>query len=266
MEQIWSNCKLDLLGTKSVIGVANEFKPDENGGDSTKLDLKKLLFLRANAQKAISSLPTDIRYYLIDCIVEQIFVPFSGGAGQINRYSSHPARLLDQFTISRKELIGQSVNKNLLSSIFPAPALIMHSRIQASKTTSTPLDELKGNKLLSEAPAPQDDPENLSPSPSPLPGGYLEPEVNNPSPNHAVAPPEKKNNNTKSIIIAVVVTATVTLTLAGLCFCCFYRYLRNKYHFDDGQRDERPLLSLSLSDFSGMEMLHMLLLIFFFLG
>lgn len=251
MEQIWSNCKLNLLGTKSVIGVVNKFIPDEDDGDSTKLDLTKLLFRMANVRKAISNLPTEIRNYLIDCMMDQIPVPFFGDAGLTNRYSSHPTRLLDQITISRKHLAGQSVSKNLISSIFPAPALIPYRRNQASKTTLTiPLDGLNSNKLQpsSEAPAPVGDPENFSPTP--LPGGYLEPVVNNPSPKHAIAPSDNKSNNTKTIIIAVVVTATVTFTLAALCFCCFYRYLRNKYHFDNGQRDDRPLLSLSLSDFS----------------
>ncbi|KAI0495175.1 hypothetical protein KFK09_025325 [Dendrobium nobile] len=248
MEQIWLNCKLDLLGTKSVMSVVNEY---EDVGASTKLDLKKMRFPRANVHEAISNLPTEIRYYLIDCMMEQILlVPSFGDADPANRYARHPARLLDQNTISRKHLAGQAGNKNLLSTMFPASALIPRRRNQASQTTSAPIDGLNSNNLQpsSEAPSPEDDPDKLSPTP--LPGGYIEPEVNNPSPQHASPPSEQKSKNAKTIIIAVVVTATITLTISALCFCCFYRYLRNKYQFDNGHRDERPLLSLSLSDFS----------------
>lgn len=55
------------------------------------------------------------------------------------------------------------------------------------------------------------------------------------------------NNDThKKIIIAVVVTATVTFLLAALFFCCYIRTCGKRR----GQNDERPLLSLSLSDYS----------------
>ncbi|XP_020592237.1 formin-like protein 5 [Phalaenopsis equestris] len=238
MEQIWSNCKLDLFGTNSIMGVVNEYIADQNAGDSTKFDLKKLPFLRANLQNAIIKLPSDIRYPLIDCLMDQILL------FPRNRYSRRPARLFDQSTLSIKHLAGQSVN-NLFSSVFPAAVLTPLRRNLVSETNLVTLGGLNSNTLQpsSEAPAPENDPENLSPAP--ISGGYLAPEDNNPSPKHAVAPSEQKSNNTKTIIIAVVVTATVTLTLAALCFCCFYRYLRNKYQFDNGQRDERPLLSLS---------------------
>ncbi|KAK1430961.1 hypothetical protein QVD17_14112 [Tagetes erecta] len=55
------------------------------------------------------------------------------------------------------------------------------------------------------------------------------------------------NNDThKKIIIAVVVTATVTFLFAALFFCCYIRTCGKRR----GQNDERPLLSLSLSDYS----------------
>lgn len=55
-----------------------------------------------------------------------------------------------------------------------------------------------------------------------------------------------KNDDThKKIIIAVVVTATTTFFLAGLMFCCYTRGWGKRR-----QNDERPLLSLSMSDYS----------------
>ncbi|XP_071736650.1 formin-like protein 3 [Rutidosis leptorrhynchoides] len=55
------------------------------------------------------------------------------------------------------------------------------------------------------------------------------------------------NNDThKKIIIAVVTTATTTFFLAALIFCCYTRTCGKRR----GQNDERPLLSLSMSDYS----------------
>ncbi|XP_024960648.1 formin-like protein 5 [Cynara cardunculus var. scolymus] len=54
------------------------------------------------------------------------------------------------------------------------------------------------------------------------------------------------NGSHRKIIIAVVVTATVTFFLAAVLFCCYTRICGNRR----GQNDDRPLLSLSLSDYS----------------
>ncbi|PKA53540.1 Formin-like protein 11 [Apostasia shenzhenica] len=65
------------------------------------------------------------------------------------------------------------------------------------------------------------------------------------------APPSKEKTNNRPIIIAVVVTAIATFTLAAFCFYCCNRCAGGKYQNFHSQKDERPLLSLSLSDFSG---------------
>lgn len=54
------------------------------------------------------------------------------------------------------------------------------------------------------------------------------------------------NDSHRKIIIAVVVTATTTFLLATLFFCCYMRNCGKRR----GQNDERPLLSLSMSDYS----------------
>ncbi|XP_071730196.1 formin-like protein 5 isoform X2 [Rutidosis leptorrhynchoides] len=54
------------------------------------------------------------------------------------------------------------------------------------------------------------------------------------------------NDTHKKIIIAVITTATATFCLAALIFCCYTRTCGKCR----GQNDERPLLSMSLSDYS----------------
>nr|XP_043629081.1 formin-like protein 5 [Erigeron canadensis] len=121
-------------------------------------------------------------------------------------------------------------------------------------------------RRLAEADAPSPSP---GPSISPSPGPALAPSVmkppstpffpllpNEPNSGRSVQGPvgasanqqsSNGNNDThKKIVIAVVVTATVTFLLAALIFCCYIRTCGKRR----GQNDERPLLSLSLSDYS----------------
>ena len=59
---------------------------------------------------------------------------------------------------------------------------------------------------------------------------------------------DKKSASRKPVVIAVIVTASVTFVVAALFFLCFCKVCRTG---TAGRRnDERPLLSLSLSDYS----------------
>ncbi|GJW11628.1 formin-like protein 5 [Tanacetum coccineum] len=126
------------------------------------------------------------------------------------------------------------------------------------------------SRKLAEANAPTPGP---SPSPSPSPSSSPSPlpvadpvipnppglpffPVPDPNSNRATQAPsgsganQQSNNGDndthKKVIIAVVVTATTTFFLAALFFCFYTRSCGRRR----GQNDERPLLSLSLSDYS----------------
>lgn len=59
---------------------------------------------------------------------------------------------------------------------------------------------------------------------------------------------EKKSNNQQTVIIAVVVTATVTFIIVALLFLCYNKSGSRVKQNDENH--ERPLLSLSLSEYS----------------
>lgn len=127
-------------------------------------------------------------------------------------------------------------------------------------------NHVRKNRRLAEAGPPALSP---GPSPSPSPSTAMGPSITtppsppffpvlpiDPSPGSATQLPtgssaNQQSNNAnddthKKIIIAVVVTATTTFLLAALLFCCYTRTCGKRR----GQHDERPLLSLSMSDFS----------------
>ncbi|KAM1985216.1 hypothetical protein ACFX16_013402 [Malus domestica] len=59
----------------------------------------------------------------------------------------------------------------------------------------------------------------------------------------------KGRDERKKIVIAVVITASVTFIVAAVLFLCCAKICRNGKK--DGQNDDRPLLSLSLTDSAG---------------
>ncbi|KAJ8555980.1 hypothetical protein K7X08_022738 [Anisodus acutangulus] len=58
----------------------------------------------------------------------------------------------------------------------------------------------------------------------------------------------KKKSNTKTVLVAVLVTAAVTFIVVALFFMCYCKVCGVGYR--KGKNDERPLLSLSISDYS----------------
>ncbi|CAN4117764.1 unnamed protein product [Withania somnifera] len=62
------------------------------------------------------------------------------------------------------------------------------------------------------------------------------------------AAPSNQKSNTKTILVAVLVTASVTFIVVALFFICYCKVCGVGYR--KGKNDERPLLSLSMSDYS----------------
>ncbi|KAG5578925.1 hypothetical protein H5410_049552 [Solanum commersonii] len=58
----------------------------------------------------------------------------------------------------------------------------------------------------------------------------------------------KKKSSTKTVLVAVLVTAAVTFIVVALFFICYCKVCGVGYR--KGKNDERPLLSLSISDYS----------------
>lgn len=98
-------------------------------------------------------------------------------------------------------------------------------------------------------PAPSSNP---APASSPAPENQSSANSHNLTPGSApVLPSKKSDNNERIIIIAVFLTAAGTSFMAACLFCCYRKCCRDITGSINGQRDERPLLSLGLSDFSG---------------
>lgn len=158
---------------------------------------------------------------------------------------------------------------NHIDSLFSRRKLL-----QSIAVTPAPSPAL-GSPELSPSPPPAVQFPDLSPSPSPDPnfnsgvpvsdnpaGSPLQPffpDENNlntqpPLVDNSSANDSKSKNSRKPVVVAVAVTAAIMFVIAALLFCC-YRKVKNGS--GAGRRDERPLLSLSLSEFSIGKLRHL---------
>ncbi|CAL0303823.1 unnamed protein product [Lupinus luteus] len=159
---------------------------------------------------------------------------------------------------------------------------ILHFAYMGSPfSISSPPRKNVGRVLLqhiAEAPSPSPAVGSRTPSPTPSPGPSLEPSSEpSPAPSHSrplhpslppaffpklTSPPvadisspsspgtnehPAKPSNKKTVILSVVLTALAALIAAGLFFFCCRRFNRTGLN---RQNDQRPLLSLSMNDYS----------------
>ncbi|XP_072951434.1 formin-like protein 11 [Typha angustifolia] len=104
----------------------------------------------------------------------------------------------------------------------------------------------------SSLPAPASSPASSGISLAPSPSSYFPPKHVKPSQESVSPLPSKKRDGSKrSVVIAIVLTLTGTSFIVALLFVCWYRCCRNKRLTVNSQKDDSPLLSFNLSDFSG---------------
>ncbi|KAJ6753627.1 FORMIN-LIKE PROTEIN 3 [Salix purpurea] len=218
-------CKVDLIPLKDADENLNFCFPEETFNGASELRFKGWSVSKENSQKLIKILHPQLSETLLDCIKKDNHLfHVSEDEGGADNY--HTRRV---------------VARNLLQIISEPPAPAPSA----------------GSPSPSPSPAPDLAPSPAStPNPSPSPQEPFFPHLTPPSPRE-ISPagqisgpiePDNGKNNHKTIVFAVVVTAGVTFVVAALFFLLCNKVCRR----GPGARrnDERPLLSLSLSDYS----------------
>ncbi|KAI3702945.1 hypothetical protein L6452_28699 [Arctium lappa] len=210
VELIWVNCGTELM---NLIESFQDLQ-SSNNFDTTLLEHERIL-------KSLAFQDLQIKKMILDCLRYKSFGFLESGEDK------HPRKWFLEFL----EYFSSGVSSNhrtrrLVETEADAPAF-SPSRSPAAapvKLPSPPFFPIPVNDSSS----------SLGNAQSPVDSG-------------SNAESKSGNNGShKKIVIAVVVTATITFFLAALFFCCYTRICRNRR----GQNDDRPLLSLSLSDYS----------------
>ncbi|KAG6790564.1 hypothetical protein POTOM_006720 [Populus tomentosa] len=220
-------CKLDLIHLKEADENLNFCFPEETFNGASELRSKGWSVSKENIQKLIKVPHPQLKETLLDCIrKDNHLLHVYGDEGGADNYHTRRA-------VARRNLL-QIISEPLA----PVPAI--------------------GSPFRSPSPAP-----DLAPSPASTPNSVPSPQEpffphlmppppipsENSSSRQTSGPIEPDNgSNHKTVVIAVVVTAGVTFVVAALFFLLCTKVC---WRGPGARRnDERPLLSLSLSDYS----------------
>ncbi|KAJ6332836.1 hypothetical protein OIU77_008813 [Salix suchowensis] len=233
-------CKVDFIRLKEAGENPNFYLPEETFSGADELSSKGWSVEKENSQRLIKVLHPQLKETLTDCIRKNNYLfHVSGDEGSADIYHS---TFLNSLFHSRA-----GARRNLLQSIAsmipsPAPAPSVGSMIPSP----APTPYLAPYPVSTQNPAPSSDEPffaRLSPPPLSLSENSSGGSTSGPN----IEPDNDKNNN-KTVLIAVLVTAAVTFVLAAL----FFLFCTTVCRRGSGARrnDERPLLSISLSDYS----------------
>lgn len=195
--------------------------------------LKKRLSAKLNIQKAFRVLEPQAKQTLLDCLgkMNLMFLESGEENSSMKWYTKYVDSLFSRSNARRRRELVQD------SAPAPSPAV-------ASPTFSPSPSSSKADYSQRPAGPPLDHffPTDLNDSsPQPAPGES--------SPNFSSnEQSNKQNKNRKTVVVAVAVTASVTFFVVALLFLCYYKVCGTQP--EAGQNDERPLLHISLSNYS----------------
>ncbi|XP_008776710.2 formin-like protein 11 [Phoenix dactylifera] len=230
VEQMWLNCGIDIKDIKEV---------------ATSFDHS---FTKGSIQETITLLPPETKHTFLNCLRKQNFLSPVSQEDSLRNWHGFYFESLGWHPALRRRLADQP------SPSAPpawAPASAPLSPVSQGAGVQPPLY----GRAPSSVSAPSSVPAPASPA---FPNQVFQDVTSSAqsplsefSPDSApVVSAGKQNNSRKSVVIAIILTATSTSFLAAGIFICYKRCHRNNGYSRYSQRDDRPLLNLSLSDFS----------------
>ncbi|GMJ01493.1 FORMIN HOMOLOGY 5, formin homology5 [Hibiscus trionum] len=230
-ELLWISCRRDLNDLNEAFEDPNLYLPGQTPLTTNDITTKSYSLEGESVQKLISVLHPELKQALFDCIRKNnlLFQVSGEDSGFKAWYTRYFESLFHWHEAPRRALATESIAIAPASNLGPSPA-------------PAPYPNSEFPRLSPESPA-------SLPSFFPIPSNEAAAPINDLPNNISPAnmdPRRKGTDNSRTIIIACVVSAVVTSVAAALLFllCCRRGYSAK-------QNDDRPLLSLSLNEFSG---------------
>uniref|UniRef100_A0A5B6Z1K3 Formin-like protein n=1 Tax=Davidia involucrata TaxID=16924 RepID=A0A5B6Z1K3_DAVIN len=243
-ELLWVNCWLELIHAKEAIEDLELYVPEEQSSSSNEIISKSRSLAKENIQKAISVLHPQVKQTLLDCLRKKklLFLVSGEESSSKNWYTKYLESLFPRSDSPRRRELLQS------STETPAPSPAVGSPSFSPTPSSVPApssSQVPSPQRPAESPVQPFFPRDFNDSSLPPTAG----DHSSASPNSSTnVQSNKQNSSHKSVVIAVGVTAAVTFIVATLLFLCYHKTCKTGSGV--GRNDERPLLSLSLSDYS----------------
>ncbi|OVA11655.1 Formin [Macleaya cordata] len=212
--------------------------PQEVPIGSKGTNSKEQSLVKQNLQKAISHLPPQMKQILSDCLKKHNIACRISGEEDNSKswYTEYLKSVLKWSAASRRYLASESLETADTPAPAPAPAPGVHppSNGRARSSVLAPSSSKTSNH-----PPPAGAHTSSTPASS---------KQNSSRTPHITPKPPEKQNSKSSVVVAVSVTAAATFVFVSLLFCCYQKC--RKSGSGDSLKDESPLLTLSLSDFS----------------
>ncbi|KAM2718453.1 hypothetical protein EV1_030362 [Malus domestica] len=230
---LWISCKVDLFRLTEAIEHLNLWLTEETYSGPDEINSKTRLLGKEKFQKLINVLHPEVKRTLSDCLRKHNLL----------------------FSVSGEEGASKIWSVKYIESLFPIPYVPRRNLADVPSPAPAPIYSQR-----SPVPSPGVAPStSQSPSPTPArrsPQGSFFPSIPRNSGLQASGPASGSNiqehkgrDERKKIVTAVVITASVTFIVAAVLFLCCTKICRNGKK--DRQNDDRPLLSLSLTDSAG---------------
>lgn len=244
-ELLWVHCGSDIIHLKKAVEDLKLWFPQRSTSD---INRGKQPGAKGNIEKLINELNPQLKQIFVDCIRKnKLPLPVTGEEGASEAWYMEYLKLLFSWhDAPRRKLATEGPQSSLgpsASAPSPGPASAPGPARAAGSRSQSPAPLPPGRRRRGSSP-PAPTPQN-----SFFPPIGLEPPPPGPSGSSNSGPDvqPKERNDHKPVIIAVAVTAAVTFIVAALFFLCCSKICKK----GGGRRnDERPLLSLSLSEYS----------------
>ncbi|QCD86523.1 diaphanous 2 [Vigna unguiculata] len=251
---LWKYCREDLFHLVKDVGNHDLCLSRELSGGTNIISSEIQPLAREETKNFINAYCSEFKEDILHCLrKDNPPLPVSGKEDDSDIW--HVAYMGPPF--SRSSAPTRNFGRILLQRISDPPS-------PGPAPSLTPFPEPSSAPSSEPSPAPSSDP---SPVPSPhspvhhLPGPLQPssapsffPKLTPPAASDISAPPssetdkqEDSHSNKKTVVLAVVITAVVTFIAASLLFLCWRRHRRTGHV---RLNDDRPLLSLSMSDYS----------------
>lgn len=227
---LWISCRQDLIHLKGANEGLDLCCLEDSSSSVNEVNSKSQSLAKENIQKIISVLHPQLERTLLDCL-RKISIQFRVSGEEGGPKIWYAKNLESQYPRP------DSPRRNLVTESSPGPAPAVGSPNPSLTPSPSPMQ------------VPSSPPDSNSQPPPPVP--FFPPASNDSSASpdsNSNVQANKQSASRKPVVIAVVVTASVTFVVAALFFLCCCKVCGRR----SGVRrnDERPLLSLSLSDYS----------------
>ncbi|KAA8523741.1 hypothetical protein F0562_010164 [Nyssa sinensis] len=244
-EILWVNCRLELVHVKEVVEDFELYVTEEKSSSSNGIISKSRSLAKENIQKAISVLHPQVKQTLFECLRQKnlLFLVSGEESRSENWYTKKlESRFPRPDSPRQRELLQSSAETPA-----PSPAVGSPSFNPPPSSDSAPSSsQVPSPQRPAESPVQPFFPRDFNDSSSPPTAG----DNSSASPTSTTnVQSNKKTSSQKSVVVAVGVTAAVSFVFATLLFLCYHKTCKTGSGV--GRNDEKPLLSLSLSDYSG---------------